>query len=176
MAFLETPRLLFRAHEPRDEEHFVQMQMNPEVRRYVGGRAWTHEEAMRRFRQGYLNKPSDASNLCATELKAENRYIGFCGIRRDDPASKCAHLGYYIDQPYWGRGLATEATAAFIELAFSRFNLAELVAEVDHRHEASIHILHKFGFVPVRAEEVAAGRVIDHFRLHKIAVSPDLSK
>ena len=38
--FFETTRLLFRSHEGRDEEEFIRMHTNPEVRRYVGGQAW----------------------------------------------------------------------------------------------------------------------------------------
>ncbi len=36
MIFLETERLLFRSHEAEDEADFVQMQSDPEVRRYCG--------------------------------------------------------------------------------------------------------------------------------------------
>jgi hypothetical protein len=35
--FFETTRLLFRSHEGRDEEEFIRMHTDPEVRRYVGG-------------------------------------------------------------------------------------------------------------------------------------------
>jgi RimJ/RimL family protein N-acetyltransferase len=34
---LETERLFFRDHEPRDLEPFCAMEADPEVRRYVGG-------------------------------------------------------------------------------------------------------------------------------------------
>jgi len=37
--FFETTRLLFRSHEVRDEEEFIRMHTDPEVRRYVGGQA-----------------------------------------------------------------------------------------------------------------------------------------
>lgn len=37
--FFETTRLLFRSHEVRDEEEFIPMHTDPEVRRYVGGQA-----------------------------------------------------------------------------------------------------------------------------------------
>jgi ribosomal-protein-alanine N-acetyltransferase len=167
MAFLETPRLLFRAHQASDEEHFIQMQMDPEVRRYVGGRPWLREEALQRFRGQYLGKPLDTSGLCATVLKSEDRYIGYCGLRYDSFEPKSAHIGYYLARPYWGCGLATEATSAFINLAFSILGLNELLADADSRHEASEHILSKSGFVFFRAEHLPSGRIINHFHLRK---------
>lgn len=59
MIFLETPRLLFRQHEARDEDDFVRMHMDPEVRRYVGGAAWSLEKAQDRFCKEYLGWPKE---------------------------------------------------------------------------------------------------------------------
>lgn len=167
MSFLETERLLFRSHEASDEEDFIKMQTDAETRCYVGGRAWSRDEAIRRFRDQYLGKPLDTSNLCATELKTERRYIGFCGLRLDNSQAKSAHLGYYIARPFWGRGLATEASKAFIELAFSSLGLDELHAAVQRGHAASEHILNKFGFSLSDEEKLPGGRVISNYCLSR---------
>jgi hypothetical protein len=101
MFFLETDRLLFRSHEPGDEADFVSMHTDPEVRRYVGGRAWPEEEAIRRFRNGYLGRPEKTHGLWATIFKEEQKYIGACGLSAavDKTAPR---LGYYIARPHIG--------------------------------------------------------------------------
>jgi [ribosomal protein S5]-alanine N-acetyltransferase len=72
-----------------------------------------------------------------------------------------AHLAYYLARPYWGKGMASEACTAFIELAFTRLRLSRLLADVDEGNAVSRHILEKFGFTGVGREEIAAsGRVI----------------
>ncbi len=158
MIFLETERLLFRTHEVRDEADFVGMHTDAEVRRYVGGQAWSLEKAQHRFRNEYLGKPTETYGLWATILKEEGRYIGCCGLRRD---RKVAHLGYYIAQPYWRRGFATEAAKALIDVAFTRLRLMRLLADVDEGNAASRHILQKLGFEYVSREEIpTSGRTI----------------
>jgi [ribosomal protein S5]-alanine N-acetyltransferase len=158
MIFTETTRLLFRSHQGRDEEEFIRMHTDAEVRRYVGGSAWSLEKARDRFRNQYLGKPSRTYGLWATVLKDEQKYIGCCGLR-DAHGEKAAHLAYYFARPYWGRGFATEGSKAFIEIAFER--LRRLLADVDEGNLASRHILEKFGFKLAGREEIAAsGRVI----------------
>jgi ribosomal-protein-alanine N-acetyltransferase len=163
--FFETTRLLFRSHEGRDEEEFIRMHTDPEVRRYVGGQAWSREKARSRFRSQYLGKPSRMYGLWATILKAEQKYVGCCGLRAAREAN-ATHLAYYFARPYWGRGLASEASTAFIDLAFTRLQLRRLLADVDERNAVSRHILGKFGFnVEGRQELAASGRVILRYEL-----------
>jgi ribosomal-protein-alanine N-acetyltransferase len=161
--FLETERLLFRSHEAQDENDFVQMHTDPEVRRYVGGRAWPLEKAVHRFRNEYLGRPTKIYGLWATVLKEEKRYIGCCGLRL---AEGGASLGYYIARPYWRRGLASEACRAFIDVAFRRLRRTRIVADIEKGNAASEHILQKFGFKYVSQEEIpSSGRIICLYEL-----------
>ena len=157
--------MLFRSHQKEDEEDFVKMQTDPEVRRYVGGEAWTREKAVHRFRNKFLNKPARAYGLWATVLKTEGRYIGYCGLHRR-PDGSGVSLGYYLARPYWGRGLATEASIAFMNVAFSQLNLAQLFADVEKGNAASEHILQKLGFI-LRDQELLPGRILHFYRLPK---------
>jgi len=159
---METQRLLFRTHEPQDEPDFISMHRDPEVRRYVGGRAWPLEKARTRFREEYLGWPKEIYGLWATILKEKTKYIGCCGLRAGNTTSE-AHLGYYLARPYWGRGLASEASQAFIDVAFTRLRLARLLADVEKGNDPSEHILQKFGFKFISSEELPASRRILNF-------------
>lgn len=165
MTFLETERLLFRAHQPEDENDFVKMDTDPEVRRYVGVQGWPLEKALYRFRNEYLGKPTNTYGLWATTLKEEGKYIGCCGLRATEDGS-AYHLGYYIARPYWRRGLASEAAQALIEVAFHRLRLFRLIADVEKGNAASERILQKFGFEYLSQEEIAAnGRTLCLYEL-----------
>ncbi|HZZ64874.1 MAG TPA: GNAT family N-acetyltransferase, partial [Candidatus Baltobacteraceae bacterium] len=124
---METLRLNFRTHQPEDEAQFVRMHTDLNVRRYVGGRAWSVQEATERFRQAYLGKPKRTYGLWAAELKSDGRYIGACGLIG---SQRHASLAYYIAPQYWSRGLATEAAKAFVEVGFHRLQLAHIFADV----------------------------------------------
>jgi [ribosomal protein S5]-alanine N-acetyltransferase len=167
MTFLETPRLLFRTHEVQDEEAFVAMHTDPEVRRYVGGRAWPLEKALHRFRNEYLGLPAETFGLWATILKSDGKYVGCCGLRASENG-RAANLAYYLARPYWGRGLASEASKAFIEIAFNRLQLPRLLADVQKGNDASVKILEKFQFKFINQEVIPAnGRIICFYELLK---------
>ena len=167
MIFLKTERLLFRSHGPQDEPAFIAMHTDPEVRRYVGGQPWPLEKAQSRFRNEYLGKPNDTYGLWATILKEEGSYIGTCGLRAGEQQTE-AHLGFYLARPYWRRGLASEASRAFIELAFTRLGLLRLLADVQKGNAASEHILQKFDFKYFSQEVIpASGRILHFYELTK---------
>ena len=167
MTFLETERLLFRSHEPQDELAFIAMHTDLEVRRYVGGQPWPLEKAQSRFRSEYLGGPTETFGLWATILKEEGNYIGACGLRAGDHPTE-AYLGYYLAQPYWRRGLASEACKAFIDLAFTRLRLVRLLADVQKGNAASEHILQKFDFKYFSQEVIpASGRILHFYELNK---------
>jgi [ribosomal protein S5]-alanine N-acetyltransferase len=167
MTFLETERLLFRTHEAKDEADFVRMQIDPEVRRYVGGQGWSLEKARDRFRNEYEGRPTGTYGLWATILKEEGKYIGCCGLRAAQGETG-AHLGYYFAQPYWRRGLASEASRAFIDVTFTRLRLLRLLADVEEGNAASEHILRKFGFTYLSREEIpGSGRIILAYELSR---------
>jgi [ribosomal protein S5]-alanine N-acetyltransferase len=177
MTFLETNRLLFRTHEPQDQDDFVRMHTDPAVRRYMGGQAWPLEKALHRFRTQYLGEPSKTYGLWATILKEEGKYIGCCGLRAAEMKAneqKDAYLGFILAQPYWGRGLASEASRAFISLAFTRLHLPRLLADVEKGNAASEHILQKSGFKFLRQDVIAAsGRTILILELSKSDWKPN---
>jgi RimJ/RimL family protein N-acetyltransferase len=163
VAFLETERLVFRSHEPADEERFVAMQTDPRVRRFVGGSPWTEERARTRFASEYLGRPTSHDGLWATVLKGEDAYIGHCGVcAREEPTE--VRLAYYIAQPYWNRGYATEASRGFIELAFQRLGFARVVADIEVGNLASLRVLEKLGFMFHSSEELP-GRVLHEYEL-----------
>jgi RimJ/RimL family protein N-acetyltransferase len=115
IAILETDRLVFRTHEPRDEDAFVRMHTDPEVRRYVGGRAWSQDEAISRYRSQFLNEPHSKYGLWAAIFKADNAYAGMSGLSGTRSALR---LGFYFARAYWGIGLASEAARAFVRFGF----------------------------------------------------------
>jgi ribosomal-protein-alanine N-acetyltransferase len=170
MIFLETERLLFRTHEDHDEPDFIAMHTDPEVRRYVGGQPWPLKKAKDRFRDQYLGRPTETYGLWAAVLKEEGRYIGCCGLRASRDGSSAhrssahrssAHLGYYFARPYWRRGLASEASRTFIDVAFGRLGLVRLMADAQEGNLASERILRKFGFKYESHEEIPiSGRVV----------------
>ena len=165
---LTTERLLFRQHNMADLDAFCAMELDPEVRRYVGGKPRTREEAERRFINGPLQPVNDRMAVWATILKSENKYIGRCGVyphyKPDGEIIKDeGTLGFYIAHEYWGNGFATEAGRAFIQFGFNELKLKRIAASVQVGNDASVHVIEKLGFTLAETEH--GHRSFYHFML-----------
>jgi [ribosomal protein S5]-alanine N-acetyltransferase len=172
MFLLETSRLLFRTHSLSDLDAYCAMEADPEVRRYVGGAPRTREAAEKKFRNTHLKAGDSKLALHATIYKPEQRYIGYCGIYphfspAGPPITNEGTLAFYLDRPYWGRGLATEAARAFLDYGFDELKLKRIVATVQQGNDASQHILEKLGFQLTHTEQAA--RTILHFALSSLS-------
>jgi RimJ/RimL family protein N-acetyltransferase len=55
-------------------------------------------------------------------------------------------LGFWIGQPHWGRGLATEATQAMVDFAFEHLDAPFVAASARVTNSASRRVLEKSGF------------------------------
>lgn len=73
--------------------------------------------------------------------------IGAIGINPQEDVNRfSAEVGYWIGEPYWGKGTATAALIAFTEFAFNKFNLNRIFANVFEGNDASEKVLLKAGY------------------------------
>ena len=152
MIWLESARLLFRDHEPRDLEAYCAIESDAEYRapQPVHPRA----ELERSFREGWLvPKPM---GLRATVIRASDTYIGRCGLYplRDDSGQVIEHearIAYYIGRPFWRQGFAGEAARAFVEHGFATLGLHRIEAGINAQNAASLRIVERLGFTRVRS-------------------------
>ena len=63
-------------------------------------------------------------------------------------------LGFRLAQPNWGKGLATEAAAAWVRVAFDELRLDRLTALVHPENVASIRVLAKLKFRVARQDTI----------------------
>jgi [ribosomal protein S5]-alanine N-acetyltransferase len=63
-------------------------------------------------------------------------------------------FGYRLAQPFWGKGLATEAAYAWVQKAFGELKLDRLAAIVHPENYASIRVLQKLGFLEERRDVI----------------------
>ena len=78
--------------------------------------------------------------------------VGRGGLRWIDECvgEQVVEVGYVFDRSAWGRGLATEAAAAIVEVARDRYSLDRLGAITQDGNDASCRVLEKCGFSFVR--------------------------
>jgi RimJ/RimL family protein N-acetyltransferase len=74
--------------------------------------------------------------------------IGGVGVKLTDAPNYAhdAEIGYWLGRPYWGRGIATSAVAAFVAWAAPVHGLGRFTARVFQGNAASIRVLERCGF------------------------------
>lgn len=81
----------------------------------------------------------------AIELNGE--VIGGIGVSvQTDIYRKNAELGYWLAEPFWGKGIISEAIRIMISEAFEKLDIARIFARPFHTNKASHRVLEKAGF------------------------------
>jgi RimJ/RimL family protein N-acetyltransferase len=75
-------------------------------------------------------------------------------------------VGYWIGREYWGRGIATAALAAFLEVDRTR----PLTARVATHNGGSLRVLQKSGFRVLREQRADDG--VDEYFLELVGIEP----
>lgn len=77
----------------------------------------------------------------------EKELIGAIGINLQEDVNRfCAEIGYWLGEPYWGKGITTRALKIFSEYAFTNFNLNRIYAYVFKGNPASEKVLLNAGY------------------------------
>lgn len=80
-------------------------------------------------------------------IEVNGSAVGGIGIHLGiDVHRQTAELGYWLGQEFWGRGIMTEAVAAFTDFCFEEFQLRRIYAEPFANNAASARVLEKAGF------------------------------
>ena len=98
--------------------------------------------------------------------------IGGIGITRNaDVHRLTAEMGYWLAEPFWGRGIMSETARAFSDFAFEAFGLIRIYAEPYEGNIASCRVLEKAGFTlegRMRGNVIKDGRILDQYLYAKI--------
>ena len=161
---LETKRLLLRPFLTADAESLFKMDVNPNVHRYLWQKPTQHLDESKLL-VDYIHKQYAENKIgrFATILKETNEFIGWTGIKyvndhTENGNTNFYDYGYRLNEPYWGKGYATEATETWLDYAFSNMNVPSLHAYTHHANGASNHILSKVGMELIE-NYIAADRV-----------------
>jgi RimJ/RimL family protein N-acetyltransferase len=99
----------------------------------------------------------------AIELNGEA--VGSIGAHlMNDVYRKNAEIGYWLGQPYWNRGIITEALQALVTHIFNNYDICRLFANVFYTNTASIKVLEKCNFTKEATHRKAViknGKVMD---------------
>lgn len=95
----------------------------------------------------FIAAQADLSPVLNFAILFEDEIAGGIGIiPKSDVYRMNVELGYWIAEPFWGKGIATEAVRQMTEYVFLHFQINRIVAEVFEYNRASMRVLEKNGY------------------------------
>lgn len=129
-----------------DEGSLQKYADNPRVSAYLFDRfpsPYTADDA-----KFWVNLQQSAAQLTTFAIVIDAEAVGGIGIElRDDVYSRNAKFGYWLGEPFWGRGIMPEAARLVVDYGFQHFDLVRLEAGVFSNNPRSMRVLEKAGFV-----------------------------
>jgi RimJ/RimL family protein N-acetyltransferase len=143
--FTRTARLLLRPGWAEDARALAAAIGDERIVRNLSSPPWPYTRA---DAEAFLARPRDSilpSLLIFERTAGDPILVGACGLGR--LPSGIVQLGYWIALPFWGRGYATEAGRAVVDIARA-LRLPRLQASFFVDNPASGNVLAKLGFEP----------------------------
>ncbi|MGW6444650.1 GNAT family N-acetyltransferase [Lentzea sp. NPDC055074] len=145
---LNTGRLLLRPFRPTDLDDFYAYRSRPDVFRYLYEESVSREECAELLDRLIADDELTGENqrlALAIFLPEAGKVIGGAVLRWRSEKDEQGEIGYSLHPEFQGRGYATEAARAMLDLGFTHLGLHRIVAECDPRNEPSWRLMERLG-------------------------------
>jgi RimJ/RimL family protein N-acetyltransferase len=164
--YLKTDRLELRAFTLDDLDELASMLGDAEALVHWGpplsreeSRSWI-ERNLRRYQD-------DGFGRCAIILRSTEELVGDCGLARMLLEGRPeVELGWIVRRSHQGKGIATEAGAAWRDYAFDTLALERIVSMVNEKNVASRRVAEKLGMT-VEREAMMDGLPHLRYSMHR---------
>lgn len=127
--------------------------------------------------RAFLRTVREASTETVFAIEVDGAAAGGIGFMlQQDVDRMSAEIGYWLGEPFWGRGIVTEALVAVTSHAIAQHGLTRLFALPFAANTASCRVLGKAGYVleaRLRRSAIKDGTIVDQFQYAFIDPGPD---
>ena len=113
----------------------------------------------------YLRKVQHQQPELSLCIDVDGRAVGGISLHPSEDVHRLtAELGYWLAEPFWGRGIATAAVNAIVGHGFALLPLVRIEAHVFANNPASARVLEKAGFTfegRLARNVIKEGRILD---------------
>ncbi len=164
---LVTERLVLRPPHQDDIAELVALANNRRVADMLARMPHPYgEREARAWLAANVNRTGGAAY--AITLAETGALVGGAGL---NARGSGLEMGYWIGEPHWGKGFATEAAHAIVDVAFKATDINELYASTRVINPGSRRVIQKCGFRYLgqgMIDSLAAGRVaVDRYLLDR---------
>lgn len=105
-------------------------------------------------------------------IEYQGEYVGNIGVHlKSDVYRLGAEIGYFMGEPYWGKGIMTKAVNLVCDYAFRELGIIRIDTGVFDFNPASMRVLEKCGFVReavFRKSVIKRGKICDEVRYARL--------
>lgn len=120
----------------------------------------------------YLNYVRSCHVPLSFAIEFAGEAVGGIGFKQGiDIARLSLEMGYWLGEPFWGRGLTTRAVAASSDWAFDNYKVVRIYAMTFAHNVASVRVLEKSGFQRegiLRRSAIKNGLILDQVMYAKV--------
>ena len=160
---LEGSRCLVRPWSPADADAIVAHANNVNVAKQLRDR-FPHPYT-RRHALEFLQHATGGASPTNFAIVVERQAVGgLAFVAGTDIERHSAEIGYWLGEPFWGRGITTEALVLLTDYVLTDLNMLRLFALPFTDNHASRRVLEKAGYVCegiLRASSVKGGEPRD---------------
>jgi RimJ/RimL family protein N-acetyltransferase len=142
---LQIPGAVLRPWHQKDAPALARSANNPRIAanmRDLFPSPYTIEDADR-----FIAMAASPSPNLMLAIVISDEAVGGIGIHPlQDVYRGTAEIGYWLAEPFWGRGIITAAVQALVPVAFEHFGIIRLQAGIFESNPASMRVLEKCGF------------------------------
>ncbi len=140
-----TEHLVLRAPHAEDIDAIAILADNPAIATMVSAfpHPYTRADA-ETFVRASAKRGNGNCVYAITETET-GKLLGCCSLETASDG-KALELGYWVGEPFWGRGIATQAVHALVDMAFRTREIEHIDARCRVINPASRRVLQKSGF------------------------------
>jgi RimJ/RimL family protein N-acetyltransferase len=98
--------------------------------------------------ESWLSRVAPAIEPSHWAIEVDGEAVGGIGFERGEGVyARSGRFGYWLGEPYWGRGIMTAAVRTVADYLLARPDIVRLEAPVFEWNPASMRVLEKCGFV-----------------------------
>ena len=142
---LETDRLVLRRTVKSDIDEFFFIQLNPNIRRYLGTNRLGDD--LEKNRKYFNEEKYNELNYYRWTIvrKEDNKILGCIYLNIHDEKARTAGIDYWIREDAWGNGYTTEASRKILNFAFDTLNINRIESCGGKDNPGTYKVMEKIG-------------------------------
>ena len=167
---LTTSELVLRAPTIEDAAAIAALANNEKVASMLDSLPYPYyDDDAKRFIES-ISHPDAGECVFAITHAQTGQLVGMCGLHLLKRRFELPHMGYWLGEEYWGKGYATQAARALVDLFFKAGQEDTLLVSVLAKNSASRRVIEKCGGKFWKADKKTSSffeneQDVEHYRI-----------